>query len=498
MTTENLSALPEGWLWTDLGEVSDLTSGNPAPQGAEYFRGGIYPFVRVQDMGKLGDSVYIKDTTDHINDKAIQKMRLFPKGAVLFTKSGMSILLNQRAILGKDMYVVSHIGICEPLGDIPSEWLYYWLKTIDFKSLSHATTLPSLRLSKVRDVPVPLPPLLQQHRTIAKIEELLTQLNAGIEALQRIKSQLKRYRQAVLKHAFEGKLTKEWREAHKGELEPAAVLLERIKEARWKNTNGKHKELPPVDTMDLPDPPNGWGWTRVGEITAMMQYGTSEKAHKDTSGIPVLRMGNIHDGKLTFQDPKYFPRDWPQLNSFILQSGDVLFNRTNSAELVGKTAVYKEFHPRAVFASYLIRLRLSKGAYIPDMLSFFINSFYGRKYIASVVSQQVGQANVNGTKLSLMPIPLPPIAEQSRIVEEIERCFSVADEVEKVVEQSLRQSERLQQSILKQAFEGNLVPQDENDESAEKLLERIRQEKGKQKENEKAAKSKNPRQLRTV
>jgi type I restriction enzyme S subunit len=177
---------------------------------------------------------------------------------------------------------------------------------------------------------------------------------------------------------------------------------------------------------------------------------------------------------------KYFPQGWRELGDFILREGDVLFNRTNSADLVGKTAVYKSFHPRAVFASYLIRVRVNKAYYSADMLSFFINSLYGRRYIASVVSQQVGQANVNGTKLSLMPIPVPPSIEQDQLVAEIERRFSIADQVERTVDHSLKQAERLRQSILKRAFEGKLVPQDPRDEPAEKLLERIKAERARQ------------------
>ena len=122
---------------------------------------------------------------------------------------------------------------------------------------------------------------------------------------------------------------------------------------------------------------------------------------------------------------------------------------------------------------------MNKNAYSPDLLSAFINSFYGRQYIASVVSQQVGQANVNGTKLSSMSIPLPPLTEQHRIVAEIERRLSVADEIEKTTDQSLKHAERLRQSILKKAFEGKLVPQDPDDEPASVLLERIKAEKAK-------------------
>ena len=118
----------------------------------------------------------------------------------------------------------------------------------------------------MRQIPIPLSPLPEQHRIVAKIEELFTRLDAGVEALKKIKAQLKRYRQAVLKYAFEGKLTQEWREANKGKIEPASVLLERIKEERKKEGKGKLKELPPIDTSDLPELPEGWVWTTVGDL----------------------------------------------------------------------------------------------------------------------------------------------------------------------------------------------------------------------------------------
>ena len=141
----------------------------------------------------------------------------------------------------------------------------------------------------------------------------------------------------------------------------------------------------------------------------------------------------------------------------------------------GKVAVAKDWHPKACFASYLIRVSfLSDTA--PDYVCTFINSRHGRAYIAQVRNQQVGQANVNGTKLAAMPVPLPPLAEQQRIVAELERRLSVIQQADAVVETNLARAERLRQSFLKQAFSGKLVPQDPNDEPAFALLERIRAE----------------------
>jgi type I restriction enzyme S subunit len=187
-------------------------------------------------------------------------------------------------------------------------------------------------------------------------------------------------------------------------------------------------------------------------------------------------MGNIQEGRLDYSDLKYLPSDHPDLPPTLLDEGDLLFNRTNSAELVGKTAVFHDNHNRVSFASYLIRVSFLEES-SPKYVSSFINSDHGRRYIRAVQSQQVGQANVNGTKLAQMPVPLPPAAEQQRIVAEVERRLSVIQAAEQVAAANLRRAERLRQSILKRAFEGKLVSQDPSDEPASVLLERIRGEK---------------------
>ena len=203
----------------------------------------------------------------------------------------------------------------------------------------------------------------------------------------------------------------------------------------------------------------------------------------------MLRMGNIVDGRLELRELKYLPADHTEFPELLLEKGDLLFNRTNSAELVGKTAVFGGVPLPCSFASYLIRVRLNPGV-SPHLVSFSLNGPRGRIWIREVVSQQVGQANVNGSKLAGYVVPFPPLAEQQRIVAEVERRLSIADEAEATIEAALARAERLRQAILKRAFEGKLVPQDPNDEPASVLLERIR----KQREAEAQAP---PRQART-
>jgi type I restriction enzyme S subunit len=176
---------------------------------------------------------------------------------------------------------------------------------------------------------------------------------------------------------------------------------------------------------------------------------------------------------LVFDSLKYLPAGQAEFPNLLLRAGDVLFNRTNSAELVGKSAVYNGHPSPCSFASYLIRVRLRPDC-LPEFLAAVLNSGYGRRWISAVVSQQVGQANVSGGKLKTFRIPLPPQSVQGRIVAEMERCMSLANAVERQVSGVLARAERLRHSVLRRAFSGRLVPQDPNDEPASVLLERIR------------------------
>ncbi len=474
-----LPQLPKGWVWAQLDELAQInpktinkTFADDAeisflPMRAVEEQTGKYDLSIIRRYGEVkkgytpmvdGDVIFAKITPCMENGKIAIVKEL--RNGVAYGSTEFHVIRTRDESLSK-------------------EYLFYFLLQENFRKdarLYMTGSAGQLRVpaSFVQQSTLPIPPVPEQQRIVAKIEELFSDLDAGAVALQKAKAQLNRYRQAVLKAAVEGKLTAEWRAAHRGEVEPASALLERIRAERSKNPNGKTKALPRVDAAELGELPEGWEWTQVEDIQKLIQYGTSEKASRDSTGVPVLRMGNIQEGALNFDDLKYLPKNTPKLSAVILEDGDVLFNRTNSAELVGKTAVYKRNYPKSVFASYLIRVKVDKKIFAPDLLSFFINSFHGRRYIGSVVSQQVGQANVNGTKLSQMPIPLPPLAEQEQIVAEVERRLSVADEIEKTVDASLKQAERLRQSILKRAFAGKLVRQDPSDEPAERLLERIR------------------------
>lgn len=321
-----------------------------------------------------------------------------------------------------------------------------------------------------------MPPRGEQERIVDRIELLFSDLDKGEALLKKVQQQLANYRQSVLKAAVTGELTKDWRKKNKSKQENGEALLSRILAARRKNWKGRKKYQEPETPKDIffSETPESWAIATIDQISSAVDYGSSAKCNSDASGVAVLRMGNIQNGSLDLEDLKYLPHRHGEFPKLLLNKGDLLFNRTNSPELVGKTAVYKNKPQKCSFASYLIRVALIDVE--PDYVSAFINSVFGRVWVKAVVSQQVGQANVNGTKLKSLAIPLPPQREQDEIVQRLDDIFSQIDVFETLCTAELKRNTLLRQAILKSAFSGKLVAQDPADEPASELLKRIQQD----------------------
>lgn len=390
-------------------------------------------------------------------------------------------------------------------------WMVGYMK---HRCTNHVNQASISSKTLAKTIPFLLPPPAEQTRIVAKLEELLSDLDAGVAELKAAQKKLGQYRQSLLKAAVEGALTAEWR-AKNTPSETGAQLLQRIlteRRARWeakqlakfeeqgktppKDWQKKYPEPVQPDTTDLPELPEGWVWASVNQLTVEQKYGSSSKTNEDPTGVPVLRMGNIQDGNLDFSNLKYLPVDHDEFPILHLQDGDLLFNRTNSPELVGKTAVYRSQITPCSFASYLISVRFS-GSYVSELASAFINSAYGKRWIKSVVVQQVGQANVNGSKLSALAVPVPPLEEQQEIISALHAQTNEIVGQLRSVEMSLKQSNAQRQNILRAAFAGQLVPQDPNDEPASALLEHIRAERAELAKQPKTRKTK-PKEIAAV
>jgi type I restriction enzyme S subunit len=252
--------------------------------------------------------------------------------------------------------------------------------------------------------------------------------------------------------------------------EPASELLKRIADERSELVKKKEirreDPLDPIESAEMPfDVPALWVWSRIGEAVLFTQYGTSQRSNPSEKGIPVLTMGNVRDGLVVWGNEKRIPETSEDLPALYLRKFDLLYNRTNSAELVGKTGIYLGDDGMRTFASYLIRLRPSLLSSNPRFLNILMNTPECREtQIVPLIKKQTGQANVNGTSLKNMLVPLPPLAEQHRIVAKVDALMALCDRLEASLTATADTRRRLLDALLAEA----LVPADDRElEAAE-------------------------------
>ena len=291
-------------------------------------------------------------------------------------------------------------------------------------------------------VSLPLPPLAEQRRIVARVEELSSEERRARRAVAKLAGNLRRLRQSVLAHAFSGRLTEDWR-ARRSDSEPARFS----DETEW--------QVP--EPLDVPEIPESWTLVALNDLVTKVQYGTSARADGDATGVPMLRMANIQEGRVDLTSLKYIDRGTPSLSSFRLERGDILFNRTNSPGLVGKAAVF-EAGIEAIFASYLVRVTCDESRVDSRFLCAWINSPWGRHWARTVRTDCVSQSNINSSKLRLMPVPTPPLSEQREIVRRIEARFQKLGKVEASMATGKAMAQKLGHAVLDKVFRGELVP----------------------------------------
>ena len=297
--------------------------------------------------------------------------------------------------------------------DVNPKYVMYMINAPRFrneiKKYESGTTRKRISRKNLDKIEFEIPSLTEQNRVVARIEELFSELDNGVETLRKTKQQLAVYRQAVLKDAF----------GRAGE-----------------------KELPLKQIIEKP------------------RYGTSKKCSYDTDEhtIPVYRIPNINyqQGTISHDDLKYATFTQDEFDSLRLCEGDILIIRSNgSVSLVGRSAVVTEEDTHGLFAGYLMRLRIKDGVEIlPQYLNLYLNTHYARWQIEQMAKSTSGVNNINSDEICRINLPVCDVELQEEIIQEIESRLSVCDSIEKTVDTALQQAEAMRQSILKQAFEG--------------------------------------------
>ncbi|MGJ0360183.1 restriction endonuclease subunit S [Aliarcobacter cryaerophilus] len=385
---------------------------------------------------------------------------------------------------------------------VPTEYTLSKYLKFYFENLiveKSGTSIPQLTVPMIKPIPIKLPPLNEQKRIVAKIEKLFSNLDNSDKYLLHLEKQLKRYRQSVLKSAFEGELTKEWRE-NKTNLETADELLENIKKERilyikneirekfkdkpekWikdKINSGIKKYLESLIILRNDILPKSWSETFLQCLTFEHTqdivdgpFGSNLKASEyQESGIPIIRLQNIDrnifiDKNIQFVSEKKAE----QLKRHSYKQGDIVITKLGAP--LGKACIIPDTIDNGIIVADVVRLRLFEKYFDKKYVSYFINSNYPISQL-EVLVKGTTRPRVNLTHIRELRVYICSILEQKEIVNQIEKHFSIIDKLEIVVQQSIKESKRLRQSILKQAFEGKLVEQDPNDESASLLLEKI-------------------------
>lgn len=500
-----------GWALSKVGEFAELIRGVTYSKdlSSDEKKSGYKPILRANN---INDGLQFEDLV-YVQSHLISQDQFIKKNDIIFAmSSGSKKHVGKSALAAFDFEGAfgAFCGLLRPSKHIEPKYLAYYFQSGEFRkhieAISKGTNINNLKREHILDFEFRLPPLNEQKRIVAKIEELFSELDSGIESLKTARAQLKVYRQAVLKHAFEGKLTAAWREKNKDKLESPAQLLARIEKLReadykkkleqWKKgLTEKPKKIhttsvfSPQELDELSELPESWKWVRWEDIldfdAGAFKRGPFGSALKKEFFVKHSKY-KVYEQYCPINDDCSFERyyiteeKFKELEGFAVKAHDFLIS-CSGVTLGRITQVPMDFK-EGIINQALLRVRLNKDAYDA---TFFKQLFRSRYFQKRIFENSTGTAipNVKGvSELKAIAVPLCSLEEQKQILQEIEKCFSVIDKMQSDVDENLQKSEALRQSILKKAFSGQLVAQNPADEPASALLERIRSEKQKSKE----------------
>lgn len=473
------------WARVKLSEVASILNGAPFDSAQFSTRGGT-PLVRIRDVVSGETSTYYTGSFEDIY--------LVQRGDLLVGMDGdfnsgewksQSAILNQRVCkISPDHAFFSQKFLRHLL---PS-----YLKAINENTPS--ITVKHLSSKTIGEIGLPLPPRNEQTRIVEKLEELLSDLDAGVSELKAAQKKLGQYRQSLLKAAVEGALTAQWRAQHTP-TETGAQLLERIlkeRRARWeakqlakfeeqgkaapKDWQKKYPEPVRPDTSGLPELPEGWVWASVDQLSPDDLANGRSVPSADT-GAKVLRLTAMKDGWIDLNE--YKNGDWSDEDAkqFAVTEGDILIVRGNgSLSLVGRAGLVGKVPAQVAYPDTMIRLRVVDAVVSPAWMGLVWRTRVVRSHIERRARTSAGIYKISQPDIVSAPIPVPPLAEQEFIQQWLEQQSPEIDALQSVLTSETQRSAAQRKNILKAAFSGQLVPQDPGDEPAAVLLERIRAE----------------------
>lgn len=425
--------IPNNWCWTRLENIAEWGSGGtPSRKRKEYYNGNI-PWIKT---GELNNG-YIFNSEEKITELGLKNSsaKLYPINTVIIAMYGATI--GKVGILSIEATTNQACACAIVNKNILFKYVFHYLiyQKEAFINKSKGGAQPNLSQEIIKKHEIPLPPINEQQRIVNRIESLFVKLDRAKELIENTLAQFEQNKMAILHKAFTGELTVKWRKEN---------------------------------NIDL----SSWKEKTIDELCTSLKYGTSKKS-KPEGSVVVLRMGNLQNGEIDWSNLMYTD-DKDDIEKYLLKKGDVLFNRTNSPELVGKTSIYRGEYP-AIYAGYLIKLDYGKDI-IGEYLNYMMNSTKAKHYCYTVKTDGVSQSNINAKKIGAFEIPVPTIEEQQEIVNILDKLLAKYNKI-KNLEQQLEKIELLKKAILAKAFRGELGTNNPDEESAENLLKEILAEK---------------------
>ena len=464
-----MTELPLNWIELSFEKILELINGF-AFKSSEYVEQGIR-VVRITNVQKG----YFTDD----NPKYYNRLDKLSKYQLKNNDILMSLTGNVgRVCLLENKYLPAYLNqrvACIRIKNediVNTKFIFYTLNSDHFENMciqnSKGNAQLNLSTEFVKTIPLKIPPSNEQKRIVKKLDAIMPKVDKINSRLERIPTILKRARQSILNQAITGELTKEWRKEHPN-INTAKTILNNLRQTLLNDATKNLDQTKLNKIYDYQEEyfsyeiPDTWCFSTLEKLCKSFKYGTSSKS--DTSGlIPVLRMGNLQNGEIDWNDLVY-TSDQQEIQKYNLNKNDVLFNRTNSPELVGKTAIYRG-EQQAIYAGYLIKIE-NYSQLNSEYLNYALNSTFAKEWKLEVKTDGVSQSNINAQKLAKYEISLPPIEEQEEIVRQVKTLFEKLDKIEESYKKAKQYTDKITQSVLHKAFTGNLVAQDPNDKPLE-------------------------------
>lgn len=477
--------LPDNWTKTTLREILTSIKGKKPKKLGEKDDFFNIPYISIKS--------FEKGIFEHFTDG--ENCRICNKEDILMVWDGARCGLVGTGVYGAIGSTLAKLNYFE----MNRNYLFHFLQ-FNYGYINkrpRGVGIPHVEPEILWNIEIPIPPFSEQDRISNKIEELFTKLDAGIQDFILAKEKLKIYRQSILKNAFEGKLTEEWREIHKKDIESVSIILEKLKNERKKTFGKKYKKTTQIETSELPELPKGWAWTNIESLAEVVPnaikagpFGSAlKKAFYVPEGYKIYGQEQVIRNNPYYGDYFIDEDRFKSLKSCKVKPGDVLISLVGT---IGKVLILPEDIEPGIINPRLVKFSLDERIVNNKFIKIYLESTAVRHFF-SIASHGGTMDILNLTILKNLPISLPPLQEQNVLIDEIEQKFIIIDEIEREIDLNVLRAQKLRQSILKKAFMGQLVPQNPDDEPAKQLLERIKAEKEKQKPQRKTRKSKQKR-----